>query len=94
MSHLTIIAKIKSKPDRADFILKNLLTMIEPTRKEKGCIDYILHRDNEYPSTFVFYENWETSEDLDAHMKSDHFKACFQKIEDMHELEVNKMTKV
>jgi len=94
MISLIIVAKIKSQPDKSEFVLENLLTMVEPTRKEKGCIDYDLCRDNEDPSLFLFYENWENSDDLDAHMQSDHFKTCFQKIEGMYELDVNKLTKI
>jgi quinol monooxygenase YgiN len=94
MSQLSIVAKIKSKHDKTNEVLENLSAMIEPTQKEKGCIDYILHQDNEDPSLFLFYENWETSEDLDAHMQSNHFKVCFKNIADMYELEVNKLTKV
>jgi quinol monooxygenase YgiN len=94
VSHLTIIAKIKSQLYEIEFVFENLLNLVEPTRKEKGCINYMLHRDNEDPLTFAFYENWETSEDLDAHMQSDHFRECFNNIEGMYELEVYKMTKV
>lgn len=94
MNYLTVIAKIKSHSDKTEFVLENLINMIEPTRKEKGCIDYDLCRDNDDPSIFLFYENWESSNDLDAHMESDHFVECFNNIEGMFELEVNKLTKI
>ena len=94
MNYLTVIAKIKSHPDKTEFVFENLLKMVEPTRKEKGCIDYDLCRDNDDPSIFLFYENWENADDLDAHMESDHFVECFNNIEGMFELEVNKLTKI
>lgn len=92
MAYLTVIAKIKSEQDKVDEVLTNLLTLVEPTRNEKGCIDYILYQDNEDPSIFIFYENWESKEDLDAHMVSDHFKRCFSNIEGMHQVEAHHLT--
>ena len=94
MNYLTVIAKIKSHSDKTEFVFENLINIIEPTRKEKGCIDYDLCRDNDDPSIFLFYENWESSNDLDAHMESDHFVECFNKIEGMFELKVNNLTKI
>jgi quinol monooxygenase YgiN len=94
MKYLTVIAKIKSQLDKTEIVFENLQSLVEPTRKEKGCIDYDLCRDNDNPSIFVFYENWENSDDLDAHMKSDHFEKCFSNIEGMFEVEVNRFTKI
>ncbi|MFC2135789.1 putative quinol monooxygenase [Bacteroidota bacterium] len=94
MAYLTIVAKIKAMEDVVEVVRNELLKLIEPTRKEKGCLDYILFQDNEDPSLFLFYENWETAEDLDRHMESEHFNACFDKIGNMISTEVHKATKL
>ena len=94
MAYLTIVAKIKASEDAVEIVRTELLKLIEPTRKEKGCIDYILFQDNEDPSVFLFYETWETAEDLERHMDSEHFNACFEKIEHMIQTEVHKATKL
>jgi len=91
---LTVIAKIKANQNSLEKVSNELQRLVEPTRNEKGCIDYILHQDNDDPSIFIFYENWETSVDLDAHMESEHFLECFQNIEGIFELDVNKLTKI
>jgi len=74
MSKLTIVARITAKPDKIDFVKNELKKLIPPTRKENGCINYDLHQDNEHPSHFLFYENWESRELWQAHMESPHLK--------------------
>ncbi|MDQ7818531.1 MAG: putative quinol monooxygenase [Melioribacteraceae bacterium] len=91
---LTIIAKFKLKSDSLDKAKHELLKMVEPTYKEKGCIDYIFYQDLGDPSVLLLYENWESKEDLDAHMNSKHFKDCFATIEGLYELEVHKLTQL
>jgi len=46
--------------------------LIEPTRKEKGCIEYELFQDESDPASFAFIEEWATAEDLANHRKSEH----------------------
>lgn len=91
---LTVIAKIKANLESIELVTSELQKLVEPTRKEKGCINYDLFRDNDDPSIFLFYENWENSDDLDAHILSNHFLECFGKIQEMFQLEVNKVTKI
>ncbi|OON91112.1 MAG: hypothetical protein ATN32_02585 [Candidatus Epulonipiscium fishelsonii] len=47
--------------------------LVEETRKEKGCISYVLHEDINDPNKLAFIEKWETKEDIDAHFKAPHF---------------------
>jgi quinol monooxygenase YgiN len=35
---------------------------------------YVLHRDAQDPSLFVFIEHWKSRQALDAHMETDHFR--------------------
>ena len=81
MSTLTIVAKIEAKPESIELVKAELLKLIEPTRKEAGCIQYDLHQDNTNPEVFVFYENWESRELWQAHMNNDHLKAYMEATE-------------
>ena len=93
MNLITIIAKFKIL-NNDEIVKKELLNLVDPTRIEKGCVDYIFYQDNEDPNILMLYENWETNEDLEAHMNTDRFKDTFAKIEGMYELEVSKLTKI
>ncbi len=92
--YLTIIAKFKLNKDSTEYVRSELLKMVEPTYKEKGYIDYIFYQDKDDPTILFVYENWESKEDLDAHMNSEHFKNCFEKIVGLYEIEVHHLTKL
>ncbi len=68
-----IIARLKAQPGMHEEVKKELLALIEPTRKEAGCVRYDLHQIS--PGDFLFYEIWESREDLDKHVRTDHFQA-------------------
>lgn len=72
MSQLTIVAHIFAKPDQTAFVRSELVKLIDVTRAEAGCINYDLHQDNDNPSHFMFYENWESHALWLAHMNSQH----------------------
>ncbi|MGH9689900.1 MAG: putative quinol monooxygenase [Candidatus Acidiferrales bacterium] len=71
---LTIVAHARAKPGQESRALELLQGLIAPTRKEAGCIDYDLHQSIDDPSLFVFYENWATVKDFEAHGRSAHIQ--------------------
>ena len=73
--HLTIVARIQAHPDHVAAVKSQLRQLIEPTRREEGCLQYDLHQDNQDPTVFLFYENWTSRALWQAHMNSAHIKA-------------------
>lgn len=95
MSKITVIAKVIAKKGSEDIVKSELLKLIEPTRKESGCIEYNLHRDNEDPSVFIFYETWESLACLESHMNTEHFKEYVSAVGCLiEEKVVHKMTRI
>jgi quinol monooxygenase YgiN len=72
---LTVVAEMAAKPGKEDDLRRALTALIEPTRKEEGCVQYDLHVATDSPGRFVFYENWTSRELLDRHLASPHLKA-------------------
>ncbi|MBM7074227.1 antibiotic biosynthesis monooxygenase [Shewanella sp. 202IG2-18] len=72
MTNLTIVANIIAHEDKIELVKSELLKLIDITRKEQGWIKYDLHRDNDNPAHFMFYETWETRELWQAHMSNEH----------------------
>jgi len=65
------------------------------TRAEAGCLQYNLHQDNENPTYFLLYENWESRELWQDHMKSTHVKAFLEIIKDaLAEFKLSEMTPI
>lgn len=91
---LTILAQITAKPGKEALVEAELNKLIDITRAEKGCINYDLHKDNENPGYFVFYENWESRELWQTHMNAPHLAAYMAATEGAVETFVlNEMTK-
>jgi quinol monooxygenase YgiN len=72
---ITVVADLKAKPGKEEALRNAALALVEPTRKEQGCIQYDLHAHLTDPGRVVFYENWATVEDLNRHGQSPHLKA-------------------
>ncbi|MEW2355358.1 putative quinol monooxygenase [Spirillospora sp. NPDC029432] len=53
------------KPGHEDRLRKLLLDLVEPSRKDKGNLQYHLHEQED--GRFFLYEVWRTRDDLDEH---------------------------
>ena len=54
-------------------VMQTLLSMVEPTEKERGCLSFQAFRDIEDKNGFDLITEWETREDLDNFIRSDRF---------------------
>lgn len=78
---LTLTATIHVREGSEEQFLAAASAVIPPTRTEPGCIEYQLHRHDQHPGTFSFYEIWRTDEDLDHHMETPHIAVFIAAIE-------------
>ena len=79
MKPLTVIATLKAKKGSEEALHRALQDLVAPTRAEKGCVTYDLHRSHDDPALFIFYETWESRPLWDDHMKTPHLKAFGEK---------------
>ncbi len=77
---LRVIAKVKARPGKVNELLSVLGSMVEPTRKEPGCISYKLLQNNEDPTDFALIEEWQSSTALQSHFATKHFKDALVKL--------------
>lgn len=80
---ITLIATIKAKPGTSEGLGKRLAALVEPTRAEAGCINYDLHRSTEDGDVWMFYENWRSKFDLDAHVQTPYLQALIKDLPDL-----------
>ncbi len=80
---VTVIAQILAKEGKEDATRQELMGLLEPTRAEKGCINYDLHQAMDNKALFIFYENWESKEDLEQHLGTPHLRDFLTKTEDL-----------
>ena len=72
---LSLAVVIKAKEGQEETVKNACIGLLEPTRKEKGCINYTLHMDPNDKGRFMFYENWESQELWALHLDTPHIKA-------------------
>jgi len=77
---ITVLALVKAKEGVEEAVRKELLSLVNPTRSEPGCLNYDLHQAVDEKSLFMFYENWKSMDDLEKHRGMPHMKAYRQKV--------------
>ncbi len=73
MPELTLIATLVAKSASVDAVKVELTRLVEPSRREPGCLDYRLHQSPSDPAIFVFYERWQSEAHLERHTESAHY---------------------
>ncbi|MCV2864819.1 putative quinol monooxygenase [Albidovulum sediminicola] len=82
---LTVIATLKAKAGKEDALYEVLKGLLAPTRAEKGCVFYDMHKSADESGLFMFTEEWETRPLWDDHMNSPHLTAFSAQQDDLVE---------
>lgn len=77
---LRVIVRIKARPDKVNELLSVLSSLVEPTRKEVGCLSYELLQHNEDPTDLTLVEEWQNESTLELHIATKHFKDAMTKL--------------
>ena len=59
--------------DKRTEVMQTLLSMIEPTENERGCLSFDAFRDLEDKNGFDLIAEWDTLEDLEHYLRSARF---------------------
>ena len=68
---IKVVAHVTALSGHEEQVKRILLGLLAPTRAEPGCRFYDLHVGAD-PQVFTFIEAWETDDDLDMHLASEH----------------------
>ena len=79
-SSLTVIAQIKAKPGKESSVRQELLSLVAPSRKDAGCLNYDLHQALDNPALFLFHENWTGKALLDQHLQKPDLQAVLTRV--------------
>jgi quinol monooxygenase YgiN len=85
---VTGIVFIQTKPNCRDTVLREYKSVVPQVLKERGCIEYSPTTDGDYggpqsllgADTFAIIERWKTKADFEAHVASEHMRACRSRI--------------
>jgi quinol monooxygenase YgiN len=76
-----VVARVRAKPGQEAKVKRECMALVAPSRSEKGCINYDLYRAIDDPTLFIFYENWESREDIERHLEMAHCSAFDEEVE-------------
>ncbi len=83
---IRVVARVVALPDKIEELKTILIGLLEPTRKETGCIFYELMQNQTNPAEFVFVEEWKSEGDLQTHLASDHIQEALIKCHNLVEI--------
>jgi len=80
-----VVARVVARPGKEDELRTLLrgLIVIEPTRREPGCVTYELLQNTADPTDFTFVEEWRSDADLDAHLQSAHLRQARSRLPEL-----------
>jgi quinol monooxygenase YgiN len=77
---LTVMALVKAKPGTETEMREELLSLVVPSRRDPGCINYDLHCGADNPAAFLFFENWTTKELWEQHLAKPDLQAVLARV--------------
>ncbi|MDZ5452462.1 putative quinol monooxygenase [Labrys sp. ZIDIC5] len=66
---ITVLGQVRAKARHEPDVRAGLQALIEPARRESGCISYEMFEDVEHTGSFYFVEEWESQSALHLHVK-------------------------
>lgn len=78
---IRVVARFIALPDQVEQLKSLLLSVIEPSRQDAGCIQYELLQNQADPTDFTFVEEWESNDLLDLHLAAPHIQTALPQLE-------------
>jgi len=70
---VTLIVILRAREGQEILLEAELRALVNPSRKEEGCLAYSLHRSVDTPGALLLHEVWESREAHTEHTHSPHF---------------------
>lgn len=67
MSELFMVVSLRAKKGKEEELRRDLIAVVEPSRKDEGNLRYELFADEDNPAHFVFVEHWASAEAQHKH---------------------------
>jgi quinol monooxygenase YgiN len=74
------VARVIAQPGKTEALRGLLMQLLEPTRKEAGCVRYQLMQNTVDPTDFTFVEEWRDEAAIALHMNQPHVREVLAKV--------------
>lgn len=75
---ITVIARYRTQLAKGDDVAAILARHTTPTRREPGCITFVVNRSEDDPDRFVLYEEYVDEDAFQAHRRTAHFRTYIE----------------
>jgi quinol monooxygenase YgiN len=72
MKTVFVSARVLAKPEFIEEVEAACRALVEPSRRDAGCVSYELFQAADAPHLFMFFEEWETREEIENHLAAPH----------------------
>lgn len=79
---IIVAGTLQFEASQTDAIVPHILDVMKETVLEKGCICYRFARSLETDGIFQIYEEWDSEEDLNRHLDTDHIALFLKALAD------------
>ncbi len=86
---ILIVAKFTIKAGEEENFLALTRELVKTSNKEKGCVEYSLHKDVKKELTYCMLEKWKDQAAIDEHNNSSHFTSILPQIGQIAAVEVD-----
>jgi quinol monooxygenase YgiN len=80
---LHTFVRFDAKPGQLNLLRQELLSLLNPTRAEPGCLDIHLFEEKGPSGTFVIHSRWQDEAAFDAHAQFPYMKRFLGLIHDL-----------
>ena len=77
---IVVVGRVKTDADKRHALMRVGQAVAAASRTEEGCVSYRLYEDTELENEFVFVEEWENGDALQAHFATAHVREFMQAI--------------
>jgi quinol monooxygenase YgiN len=78
-----LVATMKAREGRSDELRTVLEELVDASRAEPGCLQYVLLENVDAPGEYIFIEEWRDDAALAAHAGSEHFTGASGKLKEL-----------
>jgi quinol monooxygenase YgiN len=77
------ITHFSARLDKTDELGLLLMSLLEPTRREQGCIRFELQQNRESPNNFAVVSEWQDPEAVQIHALTTHMQGALRRLPDL-----------
>ena len=80
---LDVFVRFDAKPGQLERLRRELVTIIEPTRAEPGCLEFHLYEEKNASGTLCVHSCWKDDAAIDKHLQLPHMKRFLAVLDDL-----------